>query len=70
VDVIDSGRLEGSVLLTRMYNNTGSVLAAADCHAGMNSIGASIPPTKQRSSRAGFQARGCTSSPKLPRPSC
>jgi membrane protease YdiL (CAAX protease family) len=33
----------GSVLWTWMYNNTGSVLAAAVFHAGMNSIGVFHP---------------------------
>jgi membrane protease YdiL (CAAX protease family) len=35
--------LAGSVLWTWMYNNTGSVLAAAVFHAGMNSIGVFHP---------------------------
>jgi membrane protease YdiL (CAAX protease family) len=38
--------LAGSVLWTWMYNNTGSVLAAAVFHAGMNSIGVFHPADK------------------------
>ncbi|RLM53445.1 CPBP family intramembrane metalloprotease [Halobellus sp. Atlit-31R] len=39
--------LAGSILWTWMYNNTGSVLAAAVFHAGMNSIGVFHPADKQ-----------------------
>jgi len=39
--------LAGSVLWTWMYNDTGSVLAAAVFHAGMNSIGVFHPADEQ-----------------------